>query len=77
MWDPQRGDGVRQGEEQKVLIRADSRAAIVAARKAGRMGKARSRHLQKIVSEIAAGREGGEVKIGWVKGHMGMRLPMS
>ena len=36
------------------------------------MGKARSRHLQKILSEIPAGREGGEVKIGWVKAHLGI-----
>ena len=34
------------------------------------MGKARSRHLQKTISEIA---EGGEkVKIGWVKAYMGI-----
>ena len=39
---------------------ADSKAVIAAVKKAGRTGKARSRHLQKIVNEIA---ERGEVRV--------------
>ena len=49
---------VRQGGERKVLILADSKAAIAAVRKAGRTGRARSRHLQKAVNTIAEIREG-------------------
>ena len=36
---------VRRDGEQKVLILADSKAAIAAVRKAGRTGRARSRDL--------------------------------
>ena len=42
----------------RVLILADSRAATATVEKAGRAGKARSRHLQQVVNEIAE-REGG------------------
>ena len=60
-------------EEKKVLILADSKAAIAAIRRAGRTGRARSRHLQEVVNMIAEGKEGGgEVKVGWVKAHMGI-----
>ena len=38
---------VKAKGERKVLILADSKAAIAAGKKAGRTGKARSRHLQK------------------------------
>ena len=63
----------RRGGKNKVLILADSSAAIAAVKKAGRTVEARSRHLQKIVNEVAEIREeGGEVKIGWVKAHMGI-----
>ena len=44
---------IRQGGEQKVLILTDSKVAIAAVRKAGRTGKAKSRHLQKVVNTIA------------------------
>ena len=54
----------------RVLVLADSKVAISAVKKAGRTGKARSRHLQKAVNEIAE-REGG-VRLGWVKAHMGI-----
>ena len=50
--------GTARGE-RKALILADSKAAIAAVRKAGKTGKARSRHLQKTISEIAEIREGG------------------
>ena len=56
----------------RVLILADSRAAIEAVKKAGRTGKAESHHLRKVVNEIAE-REG--VRLGWVKAHM-VRLQM-
>ena len=57
-----------------VLILADSKAAIAVV---GRMGKASSRHLKKVVHEIAERVEGGGVegggvvKVGWVKAHTG------
>ena len=47
--------------EKKVLILADSKVAIAAVRKAGRTGRARSRHLREVVNTIAGVREG------WVK----------
>ena len=46
-------------QEKKTLILADSKAAIAAVRKAGRTGKARSRHLQRTVNMIAEFKEGG------------------
>ena len=45
--------------EQKALNLADSKAAIAAARKAGRTGKARSRHLQKVVNTVAEIKDAG------------------
>ena len=78
VWDSEvtdMADGLaRVRREKKVLILADSKAAIAAVRKAGRTGKARSRDLQRVVNvvvEIKEGR-GGEVKLGWVKAHMGI-----
>ena len=61
----------RSQRERKVLILADSKAAIAAVRKAGRTGKARSSHLRKVVAEIEA-RGPGMEKVGWVKAHMGI-----
>ena len=56
-----------------VVILADSKAAIAAVRKAGRTGKSRSRHLKKVVDEIAERVEGGGVvRVGWVKAHTGI-----
>ena len=64
---------VRRDGEQKVLMLTDSKAAIATVKKAGRMGRARSRHLQKVVNTVAEIKQGrGEVKIGWVKAHMGI-----
>ena len=46
-----------------------SKAAIAAVRKA----EGTSRHLKKVVDEIAERIEGGgEVRLGWVKAHMGI-----
>ena len=50
---------VRQSGARKVLILADSQAAIPAVENEGRTGGARSRHLQKVVNTIAEIREGG------------------
>lgn len=50
---------VRQGGEQKVLILAGSRIAIEVVKKAGRMGKAKHRHLQKVVNMMAEVRKEG------------------
>src|SRR5258706_16314354 len=61
----------RTQRERKILILADSKAAIAAVRKAGRTGKARSSHLKKVVDEIGE-RGPGMVKLGWVKAHMGI-----
>ena len=44
----------RTQRERKVLILADSKAAIAAVRKVGKTGKARSSHLKKVVNEIGA-----------------------
>ena len=61
----------RQNEEHRILILADSKEALAAVRKAGRTGRARYRHLQKVVNTVAEIKEeGGEVKLGWVKAHM-------
>ena len=47
--------------------------AIAAVRKAGRRGLARSRHIQEAVNIIAEIKgKGGEVKLGWVKAHIGI-----
>ena len=62
------GGLARVRREKKVLILADSKAAIAAVRKAGRTGKARSRGLQKVVNVVAEIKEGWEVR---VKAHMG------
>ena len=48
-----------QGKEKKVLMLADSKAAIAAVQKAGKTGKARSRHLQRMVNTIAEIKKGG------------------
>ena len=49
--------------ERKVLVLSDSKPAIAVFKRAGRTEKARSRHLQEIVNEIAEDREvGGRLK---------------
>ena len=50
--------GLRKVQEKKVLILADSKAAIAAVKKAGKTGKARSRHLQGTVNMIAEVKRG-------------------
>ena len=55
--------------EKKVPFLPDSKAAIAAVKRAGRSGKARSRHLERTVNMIAKVRGGGG-KVGWVKAHM-------
>ena len=47
------GGLARVRQEKKVLILADSKVAIAAVRKVGRTGRARSRHLQKVVNTVA------------------------
>ena len=58
MWDGEvagMAEGLaRTQRERKILILADSKAAIAAIRKAGRTEKARSSHLKKVVDEIGA-----------------------
>ena len=46
-------------ERTRALILADSKAAIAAVKRADRTGKTRSRHLQKIINEVAEIRGGG------------------
>ena len=60
------GGLARVRQEKKVIILADSRAAIAAVKKAGRTGKARSRHLQETVNGIAEIEEegGGQTRMG-------------
>ena len=68
-----RGHGRGSGQNKKILVLADSKTAIAAGKKAGRTGKARSRHLQRTVNMMAEVQAGGrEVKTGWVKAHMGI-----
>ena len=56
-----------------VLELTRTKAAIAAVKKAGKTAKARSRHLQEVVNTVAEIKEGGgEVKLGWVKAHMGI-----
>ena len=76
MWDGEiagmTGGLAKVRREKKVLILADSKAAIAAMKKAGRTGRARSRHLQRTVNMVAEiGEGGGEVKLGGVKAHIG------
>ena len=56
-------------QEKKVLILADSKIAIAAVRKAGRTGRARSRHLQKVVNTVAEIKAGG--RSNWGEGPYG------
>ena len=48
--------GLTEMRRERVLILADSKAAIAAVRRAGRAGKARSRHLQEVVLRRLGGR---------------------
>ena len=67
------GGLAKMRRERKILILADSQVAIAAVRKAGRTGKARPRHLQRVVIKIAEVKENGRGDmIGWVKAHMGI-----
>ena len=52
-----------------MLILADSMAAIQAIKKAGRIGKARSRELVRVMKEV---RKRGNVRFAWVKAHVGI-----
>lgn len=72
-WNQKQNDGLIAGMagglvkargEKKVLILADSKAAIAAIRRAGKTGRARSRHLREVVNTVGEIREwGGEVKL--------------
>ena len=62
--------------KERILLLADSRAAISAVKKAGRTGKARTRELvklMKIVKEREEENGKGAVVLGWVKSHIGIR----
>ena len=66
-------EGFERGE--KILLLADSKAAISAVRKAGRTGKARTRDLAKLMNIIREREEEngkGAVALGWVKSHIGI-----
>ena len=51
-------------QRKNILILADSQAAISAVKRAGRIGKARSHHLRKVVNEIAERRGRGQ-RLDW------------
>ena len=51
--------GLGRVQEGKILIVADSQAAIATVRRAGRTGKAKSCHLQNAVNTIAEVKEKG------------------
>ena len=60
---------------ERILLLADSRAAISAVKKAGRTGKARTRDLAKLLTTIGEREEEdgkGSVTLGWVKAHIGI-----
>ncbi|KAF8453564.1 RNase H-domain-containing protein [Kalaharituber pfeilii] len=78
VWDGEM-KGMRKGIEKavpapaNVVILTDAQAAIAAVKKAGRLGKARTGDLKKVVNEIAERRrKGGDVKLMWVKAHIGI-----
>ena len=50
---------VGPNRKQRILILTDSKAAIVAVRRAGRTGKAGSTQLKKVVNTVADIEEGG------------------
>ena len=60
------GNGIDSRNEVggRVLILANPEASIATIGKAGKTGKARSRHLTKVVDEIVERVEGGEVVVG-------------
>ena len=60
---------------KKVLILSDSQAAIAVVKKAGRLGKARTRDLRKVIQHTRWRQEElglGAVRFGWVKSHIGI-----
>ena len=60
---------------ERILLLADSRAAISAIKKAGRTGKARTQDLAKLLRTIGEREEEdgkGSVALGWVKAHIGI-----
>ena len=61
------GMATKVKRETKVLILADSKAAVAAVKKAGRTGKAKSSHLQRTVNMIAEVRKkkcgGGQARV--------------
>ena len=58
---------------EKILLLADSRAAISAVRKAGRTGKARTHDLVNLMRTIREREEeNGTMALGWVKSHIGI-----
>ena len=60
---------------ERILLLADSKAAIAAVKKAGRTAKARTRDLLKLIRTIREREEEngkGAVALGWVKSHIGI-----
>ena len=59
--------------DRRVLILADSKAAIQAVKKAGRTGRARTGELVRVMKEIKERQKMGYgVKLAWVKAHVGI-----
>ena len=60
--------------DRGVLILADSKAAIQAVKKAGRTGRARTGELVRVIKGIKERqRMGHEVRLAWVKAHVGIQ----
>ena len=57
---------------ERILLLADSRAAISAVKKAGRTGKAKLAKLLRTIAEREAEVGKGAVALGWVKSHIGI-----
>ena len=67
--------GLRATKQRKVLILSDSQAAVMAIKKAGRTGRARTKELRRTMDLIAERQEElgpGVVWITWVKAHVGI-----
>jgi len=63
-------------KDYKILLLSDSQATIVAIRKAGRTGRARTGELKEVVEEIRKWQKNlgpDAVRFAWVKAHVGTR----
>ena len=60
------------GEHPRVVLLSDSKAALQAVWKAGKTGKARTRRLGALMTEIKRRTDLHAVRFAWVKAHIGI-----